>query len=138
MQCVGINRETGERCKAHSLTGEQKCHFHSETQAEARKQAQRKGGKMLALKVRGIMPAYLQDEPALRLETPEDARVILQKTLNWALTGKISEKVTTSVTGTIGAFIRLLEVAIVEKRLAELERRLVVEDNDEQTVVEAN
>lgn len=124
MQCVSI-KKSGDACQAAALTGDTKCHFHSEVQRQARREAQAKGGLVTAGKIKRLIPNHLSASvPDVRLESPQDAKLLLEKVANWTLKGEIATAVATAVVNALGVFVRLVEAAEIDARIAEIEERL--------------
>lgn len=124
MQCTAV-KLNGESCQAQALTTDAKCHFHSDAQREARRQAQAKGGLSTAGKIKQLIPTHLsKDVPDVRLDTPADAKVLLQKVANWTLKGDIATPVATAVVNALGVFVRLVEATEVEEKIRVIEERL--------------
>lgn len=73
MKCTAL-KLNGKPCQAAALTGDNKCHFHSETQREKRREAQAKGGLAKAGRIKQLIPTHLaKDAPDARLDSPQDA-----------------------------------------------------------------
>ena len=124
MQCTAM-KLNGEPCQAAALTGDSKCHFHSDAQREARREAQAKGGLATAGKIKQLIPTHLaKDVPDLRLDSPADAKILLEKVTNWTLKGEIATPVATAVVNALGVFVRLVEATEVDAKIRELEARL--------------
>ena len=124
MQCEAI-KLNGEPCQAAALTGDSKCHFHSDAQREARREAQAKGGATTSAKIRKLIPTHLgPDAPYLKLETPADAKALIEKVCNWTLRGEIATPVSTALTNAVTAFARIIEDSEIETKIREIEERL--------------
>jgi hypothetical protein len=124
MQCTAI-KLNGEPCQAATLTGDTKCHFHSDAQREARREAQTKGGLSTARKIKKLIPTHLgPDAPYMKLETPADAKALIEKVCNWTLRGQIATPVSTALTNAITAFARIIEDSEIETKIRQIEERL--------------
>ena len=116
---------SGESCQAAALTGDSKCHFHSDAARENRRAAQAKGGLSTAGKIKQLIPTHLaKDVPDVRLDSPADAKVLLEKVTNWTLKGDIATAVSTAVVNALGVFVRLVEATEVDAKIRELEEKL--------------
>ena len=101
------------------------CHFHAPEKAEARRAAQAKGGLITAGKIKRLIPTHLaKDVPDVKLDSPADAKVVLEKVVNWTMKGSISTAVATAVVNALGVFVRLVEATETEKKIREIEERL--------------
>ena len=124
MQCTAI-KLNGEHCQAAALASDSKCHFHSYAQREARREAQAKGGATTSAKIRKLIPTHLgPDAPYLKLETPADAKALIEKVCNWTLRGEIATPVSTALTNAVTAFARIIEDSEIETKIREIEERL--------------
>jgi len=124
MKCTATKRD-GAPCSAAALTGDTKCHFHSAAAWQKRKAAQQNGGLVTAGKIKQLIPTHLQNSiPDLKLDSPQDAKTALEKTLNWVLKGAISSTTATAVTNCLSVFVRLVEATEVDAKIRELEERL--------------
>jgi len=124
MICVATKKD-GSRCQATAMRDSKHCHFHAPEKAEARREAQAKGGLTTAGKIKRLIPTHLaKDAPDVRLDTPADAKKVLEKVVNWTIKGAISTTVSTAVVNALGVFVRLVEATETEKKIQEIETRL--------------
>ena len=124
MRCDAIKLD-GTLCAAAAMENDSKCIFHSDEAREKRREAQARGGATTSAKIKKLIPTHLgKDMPDLKLDNAGDAKVALQKVVNWTLKGEIATPVSTAVVNALGVFARLLEATEVEKKIRELEERL--------------
>ena len=124
MMCAA-RKKNGSYCKVAAMKDNDYCHFHAPEQAEARRAAQARGGRATAEKIKRLIPNHLaKDVPDVKLDSPADAKVVLEKVVNWTMKGSISTAVATAVVNALGVFVRLVEATETEKKIKEIEERI--------------
>lgn len=112
--CTGTKGD-GAACQAAALPGSQFCFFHSPKHADARREAQSRGG--LANKM-ATLPA---DAPDVKVEDGADVVKLLGQTINQVRRGEIDPRVANAVGYLSNLILAATGQREVESRLAELE-----------------
>ena len=112
--CTGTKGD-GAACQAAVLPGSQFCFFHSPKHADARREAQSRGG--LAHKM-ATLPA---DTPDVKVENGADVVKLLSETINQVRRGEIDPRVANAVGYLSNIVLSATGQRELENRLAELE-----------------
>ena len=112
--CAATKRN-GEACQAAALPGSRFCFFHSPGHADARREAQSRGG--LANKM-ATLPA---DAPDVKVEDGGDVVKLLSATINQVRRGEIDPRVANAVGYLSNIALAATDRRELESRIAELE-----------------
>lgn len=110
MKCSAKNK-AGKPCGAPAVNGTTRCHMHS----GRAKELGSRGGHRRSV----YAPENLKDFSAPR--TADELRELLAQSIIEIRAGKLDPKLANSISYLGAGFLRALEVADLEKRLAELE-----------------
>jgi len=117
MNCI-IIKSNGEPCRMHALEGSDYCWTHSpHISAQVKKAACSKGGSLR-------IPDQSLIKQDLPLTTTKDISALLADTVMNLRKGVFSARISTAIGYLSFIMVRTIEIAEVEKRLAELESRL--------------
>jgi len=122
-QCE-FEKTNGKSCGAPALTGSRLCFFHDPAEAAKRKEAQSAGG--LASSEGRSTWEWEHVEP-MALDTLEDVVQLIIEQLNELRGLQPSPRKATSLFYGIGLLVKLYELLVLERRLAEMEAFLEVE-----------
>jgi len=112
--CAATKRN-GEACQAAALPGSRFCFFHSPGHADARREAQSRGG--LANKM-ATLPA---DAPDVKVEDGGDVVKLLSATINQVRRGEIDPRVANAVGYLSNIALAATDRRELESQIAELE-----------------
>jgi len=112
--CAATKRN-GEACQAAALPGSRFCFFHSPGHADARREAQSRGG--LANK----MATLPSDAPDVKVEDGADVVKLLSATINQVRRGEIDPRVANAVGYLSNIALAATDRRELESRIAELE-----------------
>jgi len=107
------------------MTASPYCFFHNPGAEIARKAAQRQGGRANG---GGVLPGDAADVP---LRSAKDLSSLLECTINQVRRGQVSPKVAGSIGYLSGIWMKALEAADLEERLARVEQALKTRGTDE-------
>lgn len=119
-------KSNGERCHAMAMIGTKYCFFHNPATENARKAAQRQGGRANG---GGVLP---DDAANVPLRKAKDVSLLLECTINQVRKGQVSPKVADSIGYLSGVWMKALEAADLDERLAKVEQALKARGTDDQ------
>jgi len=122
-QCE-FKKADGQRCRASALTGSKLCFFHDPAEAAKRKEAQSAGG--LASSEGRSTWEWEHVEP-MALDTLEDVVQLIIEQLSELRGLQPSPRKGTAIFYGIGLLVKLYELLVLERKLAEMEAFLEVE-----------
>ena len=118
MKCEAI-KDNGKRCRANAIGNSEYCYQHSpDVSEDDKKDARARGGKNSAIKI---------DEPLPEREirSSDDIVKLLEETINLVRGAKLQIKIANCVGFLSGHILRAVETGELEKRLQELERKVL-------------
>jgi hypothetical protein len=117
MRCKTIKSD-GKKCQAYSMRNSQHCFRHSKKTKEKAVEASSNGGK--------ARKQYLDLGKPMRIKTPEDIKILMEKSINKLWTGEIPTS--SNFAGSLGylakIFLEAYEKSVLEDRMELLEKRL--------------
>jgi hypothetical protein len=117
-QCIA-QTQSGQRCKARPLAGKVHCYFHDAASADARKDANRRGGTTRS-KPAAVLPS---DTPDASLKSVQDVIAFLGQTASQVRRGDLDAKAGNCLAGICGQLLKALEMDLTEE-LAKLRKSL--------------
>jgi hypothetical protein len=118
VQC-GAPKVDGTSCTLRPVLGLANCYAHAPELEEERRLARRKGG-LVATHQRSLASA---DAPAVSLATAEDARHLVEETIQHVRTGQLAPNAASSVFYGVSVALRLAELEL-SAQVASLEQEL--------------
>lgn len=106
-------KQDGSQCRAHTMTGKKYCSLHSEPGKAS--ELGRKGGRRSAVYSHDSLPQFPPPKSAA------DLRDLLAQSIVEIRSGKLDPKLANSISYLGAGFLRALELADLERRLADLE-----------------
>jgi hypothetical protein len=123
-KCQAITQD-GTPCQAYAVAGSDYCFHHDPARAADRRQARSKGGR--ARHGRHIGPVG-QPEP-VTLDTMADVAALLRRTINDTLQLENSLHRARTVGYLAGLFLKAMDMAALEQRVAAVERALKIRED---------
>ena len=117
MQCSFVKSD-GSRCGANALGSSTFCYFHDPAVADERAAARVRGGRN---RRPGTLPA---DGPDFNLQSADDVVQMLERSVNEVARGRLDRRVANSVGFLAATLLKAIEVAGIERRVADIESRL--------------
>lgn len=120
--CQHLKRDGGQ-CQAAAQAESDYCFWHDPARAAERAAARKAGGKARHGRQIGAT-GPVKATPAIRLETVEDVRALLEQTANDLLTLENSINRARTIVALAGVALKALEVGEIEARLAAIEAQM--------------